>query len=574
MTSAQAFEGNGTLRALENLAYGYDAAGNLASRTNNTLIQTFVSGNRNELTSITRSGTLTVAGSLDGQVTSLYVGTNQAQIYSDSSFATAEGIPLRDGYNQFVTAGTNAGVLVVSTITTNWLPVTSAFSYDLNGNLLSDSHRTFEYDRANQLKSVTLPGTWKTEYAYDGLGRRRITREYTWGNGWALANEIRYVYDRMLVLQERRSDNITLATYTRGMDLSGSMQGAGGIGGLLARSDSTSSAHYHSDGNGNISTLTDSSGTVVARYLYDPFGRVLGKWGPMADVNRYQFSSKETDNLTGLSYYGYRFYDPNLQRWLNEDPIGEEGGINLYGFVGNDPVGQVDPYGLLFKDFFREIGQGLYDTGMKGGGGGDPNSLGKLWGEMEGVDKDNNVLRDAFGEACGMMGDQGTDAAAGKVAAGGLGYVACKLGKPVKALLGKCGELLKRTDDACACSPAAEGTAMRNVVQFQGMEVRAVRDLAHVEQGTLEAMQQSGFAATTVNGDRIVLHHLGQNPAGPLVEMPRPLHSIGNSVQHSFGNTAGAGLTEAQRAAHDAWRVQYWQWRATQEMNARRALGN
>jgi RHS repeat-associated protein len=357
LTSAQAFEGTGALRKLENLAYGYDAAGNLAFRTNNTLIQTFVSGNRNELTSITRSGTLTVAGSLDGQVTSLYVGTNQAQIYSDNSFATVEGIPLRDGYNQFVTAGTNAGVLVVSTITTNWLPVTSAFSYDLNGNLLSDSQKTFEYDRANQLTSVTLPGTWKTEYAYDGLGRRRITREYTWGNGWALANESRYVYDRMLVLQERKSDNTTLATYTRGLDLSGSMQGAGGIGGLLARTDHStfnpqpSTSFFHADGNGNISTLTDSSGAVVARYLYDPFGRVLGKWGPMADVNRYQFSSKETDNLTGLSYYGYRFYDPNLQRWLNEDPILEAGGINLYGFVGNNPIGFIDPLGLHWADW-------------------------------------------------------------------------------------------------------------------------------------------------------------------------------------------------------------------------------
>jgi RHS repeat-associated protein len=254
----------------------------------------------------------------------------------------------------------------------------------------------------------------------------------------------------------------------RRLDLIGSMQGAGGIGGLLARTDHStvnpqpSTTFFHADGNGNISTLTDSSGAVVARYLYDPFGRVLGKWGPMADVNQYQFSSKETDNLTGLSYYGYRFYDPNLQRWLNHDPIREAGGINLYGFIGNEPVGSVDPYGLLFKDFFREIGQGLYDTGMEGGGGGDPNSLGKLWGENEKVDKDNNVLRDVFGEVCAVAGDQSTDAAAGAAVGGLAGKalegIACKLGKPVKALLGKCGELLKRADDGCVCGPAAEET--------------------------------------------------------------------------------------------------------------------
>ena len=61
--------------------------------------------------------------------------------------------------------------------------------------------------------------------------------------------------------------------------------------------------------------------------------------------------------------------------------------------------------------------------------------------------------------------------------------------------------------------------------------------------------------------------------AGPLVEMPAANHSIWNTVQHPFGNTVGAGLTEAQRASYNAWRTEYWQWRATQELNTRRVLG-
>ncbi len=319
---------------------------------------------RDGLLTATRSGWLTVAGSFGGQLSSLYVNTNRAELYSDATFATAQGLSLANGYNQFVTAGTNAaGALVLSTVTTNWLPVTVSFSYDLNGNLVSDGQKSYEYDRANQLTSVTLPGEWRTEYAYDGLGRRRISREYTWRGSWVLASEVRYVYDRMLVLQERRADNTVLATYTRGLDLSGSMQGAGGIGGLLARTDSAGSTYYHSDGGGNITSLTDSSGAVVARYLYDPFGRLLGRWGPMAEVNRYQFSSKETDRLTGLSYYGYRFYDPTLQRWLNQDPLGEGGGINLYGFVGNSPLNAVDPlgmWGVQFGGFNIGIGEPSY----------------------------------------------------------------------------------------------------------------------------------------------------------------------------------------------------------------------
>ncbi len=254
-----------------------------------------------------------------------------------------------------------------------------------------------------------------------------------------LASEVRYVYDRMLVLQERRADNTVLATYTRGLDLSGSMQGAGGIGGLLARTDSAGSTYYHSDGGGNITSLTDSSGAVVARYLYDPFGQLLGRWGPMAEVNRYQFSSKETDRLTGLSYYGYRFYDPSLQRWLNQDPLGEGGGINLYGFVGNAPFSYVDPNGLFLKDFFAELGQGFYDLMMGHSPGQyDPNTYGRMRADMlGGVDRDNNFLRDLFADTSGTIGDIATDQAAS--AAGGklLVGAVCKLAKPVKNLADK-----------------------------------------------------------------------------------------------------------------------------------------
>jgi hypothetical protein len=105
-----------------------------------------------------------------------------------------------------------------------------------------------------------------------------------------------------------------------------------------------------------------------------------------------------------------------------------------------------------------------------------------------------------------------------------------------------------------------------HTTQFQGLEVRAVRDLGHVDESTLRAMADKGFAPRTVNGYPIVLHHHQQNPNGFIVEMPAPNHSIGNSRQHPFGNTAGAGLTAEQRAAFDTWRVDYWKDRAQQEL--------
>ena len=106
-------------------------------------------------------------------------------------------------------------------------------------------------------------------------------------------------------------------------------------------------------------------------------------------------------------------------------------------------------------------------------------------------------------------------------------------------------------------------------VMFDGMEVRAVRGLAHVDEGTLRAMVQRGFAAKDIHGRPLVLHHLGQIPAGPLVEIPAPLHNIHNPIQHPFGNATGVGLTVEQRAAFDAWRIEYWKARALDELTGR-----
>jgi len=108
-----------------------------------------------------------------------------------------------------------------------------------------------------------------------------------------------YVYDGMRVVQERNSSNTPTVAYTRGSDLSGSLEGAGGIGGLLARSDQYSvgswnrHVFYHADGNGNVTALANSAGTLQALYRYDPFGRATYTWGPLAGANVYRFSSRK-----------------------------------------------------------------------------------------------------------------------------------------------------------------------------------------------------------------------------------------------------------------------------------------
>ena len=100
------------------------------------------------------------------------------------------------------------------------------------------------------------------------------------------------------------------------------------------------------DNNGNITMYIDESSNVIAAYEYDDFGRLISATGQMADFFRIRFSTKYYDLETGLYYCGYRFYSPQLMRWLTRDPIEEEGGLNLYGFCRNLPMSAYDPFGL------------------------------------------------------------------------------------------------------------------------------------------------------------------------------------------------------------------------------------
>ncbi|GAK58230.1 YD repeat protein [Candidatus Vecturithrix granuli] len=118
----------------------------------------------------------------------------------------------------------------------------------------------------------------------------------------------------------------------------------GGIGGLLNLKQDGQNYAYLYDGRGNVDTILDNTQAIVAQYLYDPFGNLLAQSGTLDQP--FGFSTKRYDTGTGLVYYGYRFYSPALGRWTTRDPLGEHGGLNLYAFVGNNPVNWVDPWGL------------------------------------------------------------------------------------------------------------------------------------------------------------------------------------------------------------------------------------
>jgi RHS repeat-associated protein len=133
------------------------------------------------------------------------------------------------------------------------------------------------------------------------------------------------------------------------MDLSQSTEGAGGVGGLISVVDTAEVYHFLYDANGNIGQLIKASdGSISAHYEYDPFGILFKSTGAKAGDNPFRFSTKYYDTETDLYYYGYRYYSPLLGRWINRDPIEEKGGLNLYGFINNNPISNFDVYGLLF----------------------------------------------------------------------------------------------------------------------------------------------------------------------------------------------------------------------------------
>jgi RHS repeat-associated protein len=275
-------------------------------------------------------------------------------------------------------------------------------------------------------------------YSDTSPGYASANEVWVYAGGWSPAVETRYVYDGMRVVQERDGNNRPLAQYTRGWDLSGSLEGAGGIGGLLALSRldglEPQAAFHHSDGGGNVTALINAHQAVVARYLYEPLGNLLAQSGPWAEANRHRFSGKEHHPASGLYHYGYRFYDPMLQRWINRDPLGEAGGLNHYGFAANNPLRWVDPWGLEFVLTGNEV----IDAGLEGfsragegvvnaftGGLFDPTAglfydyFNRRW---EDLDSESNEGDSAF--QSGLNGGRtavGCLAAAGGVRASGIG---------------------------------------------------------------------------------------------------------------------------------------------------------
>ena len=163
----------------------------------------------------------------------------------------------------------------------------------------------------------------------------------------------RYVYDGEDILFEFDGSNALKARYTHGP----------GIDEPLLMDRSGSKYYYHSDGLGSITDLTDSTGAVKQSYVYDSFGQIVQTAGSV--TNPYTYTGREFDSESGLYNYRFRYYDPHVGRFLQEDPIKS---INPYPYADNNPLTFMDPWGFK-STVIGKVGEFTiqYETGHHGG---------------------------------------------------------------------------------------------------------------------------------------------------------------------------------------------------------------
>jgi RHS repeat-associated protein len=192
--------------------------------------------------------------------------------------------------------------------------------YDANGNLLNDGTNTYNWNARNELVQITGGST--STFTYDALGRRQSVTV----NGVAS----NYVYDGLNIVGELN----TGTTYLTGL----------GVDQMLAMESSNGAqiASYLTDALGSTIRLTDQNGSKLVDYTYSLYGATNAD---ASIVNPFQYAGRENDG-TGLYYNRARYYSSTLQRFISQDPSGLSAGVNMYAYVGGNPVMSTDPFGL------------------------------------------------------------------------------------------------------------------------------------------------------------------------------------------------------------------------------------
>ncbi len=339
----------------------YDAAGRLTSLVYSLTGQTLpnlgfkydVSGNRsfirkNHSTSTSEAMTYTA----DNQLESWKKGTPDASGTIASPYSTQSWtLDSRGNWNTF----TNNGTPQTRTHTAaNELTAigTTTLSWDAAGNMTSDGSRAYIWGARGLLDTVKQGTSVRGVYTYDPLGRRVMKtvggiKTISIYDGWQC------VYQKVI---GSGTDTTKIFAYGNYIDEPVAM--------IRKWGTSTDTVWYLQGNNYNVEALTDRTGKVVERYAYTPYGAITfvnnpgpdGKMYTADDIiagsasargNSFFFQGRELDTETGNYYFRNRYYSAGLGRFMSRDPLRFRAGLNLFGFVYNNPISWLDPTGLL-----------------------------------------------------------------------------------------------------------------------------------------------------------------------------------------------------------------------------------
>ncbi len=233
--------------------------------------------------------------------------------------------------------------------------------YDEDGNLKSDGRWMYTWNAENQLNAmtsaldVTTSGVPRVmlEFVLDSQGRRRtkLAAEVDpISQTWHTTFQGHFIYDNWQLLAETDTQSHATQSFNWGVDIQGQARSVGRIGALLSggaqsTTGQTLAAAY--TGNGDVVGFAGSApAQSTPRYDYGPFGELIQSREPLLRQNPWRLSTKYADQESGLANYGLRYYNAPTGRWLSRDSFQERGGVNLYNFTFNDPVGFADSLGL------------------------------------------------------------------------------------------------------------------------------------------------------------------------------------------------------------------------------------
>jgi len=339
-------------QTIQDLNYMYDSAGNILAIIDNvhTSTQGFVYDELNRL--VEAQGSYGV----------------KTYIYDEvGNILQKDGLTFTYGEN-------GAGPHAVTSLSDG-----TTFSYDVNGNMTQKvdadlTHWNYVYDVENHLVTVNKNYALAAKFQYDGDGGR-VKRTYY--SGWAAIDELSNVDADVFDLEKYQPNNknvsisVSVPTAPQVTKYIGSLyeeQSGNSVSYIylgsqrIAQIRNGDVMYYLADHLGGTNLLADDAGAVKELCEYKPFGSfsVHEKYGTTSQTAWFYFTGKEFDEKIGLYYYGARYYNPVIGRFITADSIVQNPGgdpqtLNRYSYCGNNPITRIDPTGhSWFKKWFSK----------------------------------------------------------------------------------------------------------------------------------------------------------------------------------------------------------------------------